>query len=243
MNSISVIDKNSQSAGLIVRTQTQGPELDFTNDFIEYYKSRNETRRGKFDIAIYVEPKIDSGYPDVVIAHYSRAFMDNWSDSRRRLTDRELKVLSYLLRTASADIDDIVVRLGFSYKEASKSIELLSDCHIVTGKTKNHKTANITSYFGINKLIAVETKIGNSKEALCQAIQNTRYASHSYALLDSQCPKDTTVSGYRNFGVGIFAGAKFSEILNPIKRALPTSYVALKFNEWIGRQLVSGEIQ
>jgi hypothetical protein len=242
MGSISVIDKSNQDAGLIVRTQTQGPELDFMNDYIEDYKNKHKAKRRKSDIAIYVEPKIDSGYPDVVIAHYSRSFMDNWSEDRQKLTDRDLKILSYLLKTTSADIDDIVVRLGFTYKEASKSIELLSDCRIVTGKTKCYKTANITSYFGINKLIAVETKIGNSRAALCQAIQNTRYASHAYALLDSECPHDKTINEYRNFGVGILAGAKFAEVLNPVKRNLPMSYVALKFNEWIGRQLALGEI-
>jgi predicted transcriptional regulator len=243
MSEVSVINKSSSKVGLIVRTQTKGPELDLLNSFIEQYVKAYVSRSLKSDIAIYVEPKIDSGYPDLVIAQYNKSFMNNWTPNRSSLTDNDLRILSYLLKTTEASVEDIVATLGFSQRETSKSIEVLSDCRIVIKKANSYRAAKTTSFFGIKKLTAVETKIGSSKEALTQAMQNTRFASHSYALLDSSNPNRNTVKEYEKFGVGILAGEKFSEIIKPVKRDLPTSYVALKFNEWIGRQLLAGEIK
>ena len=242
MCNVTVVSSDSTTAKLITRSKTCGVELDFSNRFIEYYATSKKASRLKSDIAIYVEPKIDSGYPDIVIAQYDKSFMDDWRSDRHSLSDDDLRIMSFLIKTNGADIDSIVSSLGFTYRAASRSVELLCDCHMVTRRAKRWMPARLGSYFGVKKLVAIEAKVSAPREALVQAVRNTRFASHSYALLGADHPARSTLDLYQGKGIGIIAGGGFVEAVKPIKHKLPTSYVTLKFNEWIGRQLDKGEI-
>lgn len=242
MCNIAVISDNSPTAKLVTRPKTHGAELDFSNRFIEHYVHSKKASRLKSDIAIYVEPKIDSGYPDIVIAQYDKSFMSDWCDERHLLCDDDLRIMSFLIKAKGANIDTITQTLGFSYCKVSRSVELLCDCRMVARKAKKWVPVRLGSYFGVKKLVAIEAKVSAPREALDQAVRNTRFASHSYALLGANQPALSTLDLYQGRGIGIIAGERFTEAVKPVKYKLPTSYVTLKFNEWIGRQLDKGEI-
>ena len=94
-----IFDHNIKDIGLYTRPSTQGDELDLVEDFIEYY-IRNFLKSNKTNnLAIFVEPKVASGFPDIVFASYSPKILENWSEQRENLETNDLKVLSQLLMT------------------------------------------------------------------------------------------------------------------------------------------------
>jgi hypothetical protein len=212
------------------------------NAFINSYCSLVEAKRLKSDVAVFVEPKIDSGYPDIVIVYYNDNYMMHWTQERNRLSDDDLKILALVFKASKCTVDEIATTFGFSHQRALKSIELLADCGILQQQGKRWKTTNKSSFFGIKRVVAIEAKIGNAKKALPQAIMNTRFSTQSYSLIDITNPAQKTISEYKSLGIGIIAGDKYSTVLESAQRKLPVSCTTLKFNDWIGRQIARGKI-
>ena len=66
-----MFDHNIKDIGLYTRPSTQGAELDLVEDFIEYYIHNFLKSNKTNNLAIFVEPKVASGFPDIVFASYS----------------------------------------------------------------------------------------------------------------------------------------------------------------------------
>ena len=64
---------------------TQGEELDLVEDFIEYYIYNFLKTNKTSNLAVFVEPKVASGFPDIVFAAYSPKILENWSEERENL--------------------------------------------------------------------------------------------------------------------------------------------------------------
>ena len=94
-----MFDHNIKDIGLYTRPSTQGDELDLVEDFIEYYIHNFLKSNKTNNLAIFVEPKVASGFPDIVFASYSPKILENWSEQRENLETNDLKVLSQLLMT------------------------------------------------------------------------------------------------------------------------------------------------
>jgi len=88
----------------------------------------------------------------------------------------------------------------------------------------------------IKKLIAVEAKLSNVSGVVDQSFVNTRFASHSYALINSINPASETIQRFAEHGIGLYSrGTRFKKHLEAKQYNLPSSYVSYQFNEWIGR--------
>lgn len=243
MGNVSVVAENHPAMKLKVRSQTCGPELNYMNAFIEGYTANIRARNLKSSVVLYVEPRIDSGYPDIVAVRYSDSAMDNWVPERRQLDDDDLRILSHLIYENGANIDDVVSELGFSYKKVSKSIELLYDCRLVKRKSQQWKAVKRRDFFAVNDIAAIEVKLNDARSVRLQAMRNTRFASSSYALLGIEKPSNSLADSFRRAGIGLLAGSSYSEVVKPCRRSLSTGYIALRFNEWVCAQLAQGEIQ
>ena len=86
MERIHLFDKDIPSIGLHCRASTQGEEFDLVKEFIEYYSSRFLRDNKVNNLAIFIEPHIVSGFPDIVFVSYSPTILDNWNQSRKALT-------------------------------------------------------------------------------------------------------------------------------------------------------------
>jgi len=58
-----MFDHNIKDIGLYTRPSTQGDELDLVEDFIEYYIHNFLKSNKTNNLAIFVEPKVASGFP------------------------------------------------------------------------------------------------------------------------------------------------------------------------------------
>ena len=97
MERIEIFEKNVPNIGLFTRTATQGEEIELVKEFIEFYCDRFLKNNKVNNLAVFVEPRVSSGFPDIVFATYSPDILENWSKEREKLDIYDLKVLSHFI--------------------------------------------------------------------------------------------------------------------------------------------------
>jgi DNA-binding Lrp family transcriptional regulator len=148
----------------------------------------------------------------------------------------DLKVLSYLAGNGRKKGKMIIDKLGFPEKQAINSLEKLMDAKLITYRAGGWQTRKLRDTFSIKKLIAVEAKLSDVSGAVDQSFVNTRFASHSYALINSTNPASETIKRFTEYGIGLYSGGiRFKKRVEAKRYTLPSSYVSYQFNEWIGR--------
>ena len=70
MNQELILNCDRSDIGLFTRNNTYGDEYTLVEQFIDYYCSSFRRNNKKMRLAVFVEPRIDSGFPDVVFASY-----------------------------------------------------------------------------------------------------------------------------------------------------------------------------
>ncbi|MRI69077.1 hypothetical protein FDP56_01390 [Enterococcus casseliflavus] len=229
--------ENNKSIGLKTRTNTYGKEYDLVWEFISYYEKRFYRYNKNNKLAVFVEPKIESTFPDIVLASYDETSYDNWSTTRNLLTVQELKILSILINKRSCD-GEYFIRLGYDAKQILRSLERLLDCGLIRRTARSWQVEPTSTFFGVKQLMAIEAKLYDVKSVYEQTLLNTWFASESYALLPVKQPQNSTRDLFYKNGLGLYTKPDgFKKVLQAKKKGLPTSYVSLQFNEWIGKSL------
>ena len=241
MERIEIFEKNVPNIGLFTRTATQGEEIELVKEFIEFYCDRFLKNNKVNNLAVFVEPRVSSGFPDIVFATYSPDILENWSKEREKLDIYDLKVLSHFILSKGFTGEQLINTLKLPEKQILKSIECLIDAKMITrvnGKWKAEKLKNI---YSIKKLVSVEAKISDMKKVAEQSLINTWFASQSYALTNIERPQEVTLNNFQKQGVGLYCKRNgFRKVVEAQKLALPSSYLSLQFNEWIGKSVASG---
>jgi hypothetical protein len=99
VNQIIVLKNTDPNIGLYTRNATIGEEYAMVEQFIDYYCSKFTNDNKKHNLAVFVEPRIGSGFPDVVFAAYRPSILDSWTNEREKLRVDDLKLLSFLCHT------------------------------------------------------------------------------------------------------------------------------------------------
>lgn len=223
------------------RKVTLGPEYDLVKNFIHNGLDGNGYSFRSDQLAIFIEPRIDSGFPDIVLAEFRAGFYDCWKEARNELTCNELKMLSLLYSLGAVDFNMLRSVMRISPVSAAESLELLYDAELIERDRgmRKWRPLPINKTFGIKRLIAVEAKICNSQDVLNQAALNRWFASESYALTPTK-PDTAFVERARRAGIGMVSATRqktFRRCVKPRQLALPSGYASWQFNEWIGRRL------
>ncbi len=225
------------SIALNRRTLTKGPELEMVRGFLDsvYLKKTLRLRTGS--TAIFLEPAIDSGYPDLVVAVYDASILSAWCAQRSELSDGDLRVLGLAARYRSVTHENIEDILGLSSSAITESLEVLAAAGVLIKNRHSWRVAARDSFFGLKRLIAVEAKMGDARGAMHQALYNKRFASESYIMTPSSKKSTPICKLGEEWGIGILIDSG-AEIALPAARVkIPFNHVSLKFNEWIGRKL------
>ncbi len=99
--------------------------------------------------------------------------------------------------------------------------------------------------FAVERLVAVEAKVGKWAEALKQAVLNTWFASESYLLLPRMTNGELSKAASER-GIGIWSQDKGPEWLGlpALEEAnLPRSYGSWLFNEWAWRRALGNRFE
>jgi hypothetical protein len=233
------IFKNSvPNIGLYTRQAIPGEELTLVEQFIEYYCHKFKSYNHKTRLAVFIEPRIESGFPDVVFASYLPSITDNWSDKREELGVHDLKLLSYFCVAKKTAVAELISKLGYPEKLAIKSLERLLDAKLITYKDHSWRIRELRKVFSVTKLLAVEAKLKSINKVVEQTHRNTWFASHSYALINVTNPQGKTLKTFTRFGLGLYCKSKqFQHVVEAREYSLPSSYLSFQFNEWIGKNI------
>ena len=238
VNKIMVLNNNRPDIGLITRNITTGEEYALVEQFISYYCDIFMHSNKKDLLSVFIEPCIESGFPDIVFATYLPSITENWSDKRELLDIYDLKLLSYLYNSGTAVGSKLISKLGFTERQTLKSLEKLMDAKLVSYREHSWRIRKLRDVFSLTKLIAVEAKINDISKLVDQTYRNTWFASHSYALTNSANPQSETVKTFSKYGIGLYCkGAQFHKIVEAKQFVLPSSYLSFQFNEWIGKTI------
>ena len=236
MDRVLMFDHNITDIGLNTRPTTQGDELDLVEDFIEYYIHNFLKNNKTNNLAVFVEPKVASGFPDIVFASYSPKILENWSEQREKLEINDLKVLSHLLITKGSTGSELITGLKMPEKDTIQAIEKLLDAKMILRSQGVWKPVDVKKIYNIKNLISVEAKMTDIKKVAEQSLINTWFASQSYALTNASNPQSSTIRKFERQGTGLYCKKKsFRKIVEAKKLASPSSYQSLQFNEWIGK--------
>lgn len=230
--------KSNPAIGLLTRTPTHGPELDMLENaapnLIDLFS------RKKHDVAVFWEPKVDVGFPDLVIAIFSPKAYEAWAKERASITNADLKLAHHLFNCKGMSSVELEQMLGIPSRELLRSLERLLDAGLIRRASSKWCLRPFSKIFGIQRLIAIEAKLSNWTDAFIQAESNLWFASESYVLSPVARPRPATQDRSSTHGVGILSsGSNIPETIMqaPRRRRLPTSYASWQFNEWIGREI------
>ena len=237
INEILNFKRSIPSIGLYTRKFRFGPERSMLKKFITDYSQK--IKSNKDSIAIFQEPMIETGFPDVVFVKYNPNVFDKWTKNRVNLDVDDIKLLHYLHNVNGANADVIKKQIGMKDGKILHSIERLIDAKLVTRQANQWVISDLESIFGVKQIIAVEAKIADTTTVVNQARANMWYASESYILSSIPKPSNDLLASLQLYGVGIISlqKNKFNQIQPPAKLNIPSSYLSWIFNEWIGRKL------
>lgn len=242
MYDILEIGESDKKIGIITRKNTNGEEFELVKQFIDYRKEIFKPSSTK-NLAIFIEPKINMSYPDIVFVEYNPNNYEHWNKNRFKLGSLDLKILYHIYVTQGIDASNIVLQLGNDWKNTMLSIEKLYDSDLIIRKNRKWCIKS-KKCLKVNKIEAVEAKINKWDEVFQQAIINKNFASESYALSKMIItPKKNTIDRFDNFGIGLYIQnhTGFKMMSEAKKIPIPVSFNSIYFNEWIGRALSLAE--
>jgi hypothetical protein len=226
--------------GLSFRAQRRGPERELVDRFLA---SHHIAVPPGCEPVVFREPRLPTGYPDLVIVMWHEQKAARWRKDRAPLTRNDLRLAHYLYHRGPSSTDDLQATLGNSVPE---SVARLDAAGIVRIREAKWKVCPLARVFAAKQIIAVEAKISEWKLGLEQAHLNTWFASVSYLLVPSVPKGSSLVKKARELGVGVWTNDQ-APVIPRKAQQLPCSYVSWLFNEWTWlvahRGRVNGERQ
>lgn len=224
--------KAAPCGGLTLRGQTAGPEIEMVQSFLRESPILANLLSSDYDTMLFPEPRIDSGFPDLVFVQYASSLPDSWEPLRNTLAVCDLKVFSDIANHRPSKAETISRRTGVALKQLEISLELLNACRFVeqSGSTwrRIHNNA-----FGVKRIIAIEAKISNVGEAARQAAVNKRFATESYILAQSERVSQRSLEQCKLMGVGVISDGGNCLQAKARRSALTINHVTMQFNEWV----------
>ncbi len=221
--------QTSNVAEAIFRQPTHGPELDIVNMYCEEHLAslgENES------LSIFLEPKLNTGFPDIVAVFWDKEVSRSWPKERANLTSSDMAIVHHVNLVGQLPVEKLLKRFGT--RKTSEMMLRLSDSQVAEVKSDEIVRKPLNKTFAVKRIIAIEAKVRDWSKGLEQAFQNTLFASESYLLLESLPNSQNLFKNAEKLGVGILD--KDRSVTKPYLKSkvgsLPTSHAAWLFNEW-----------
>lgn len=228
---IEFVDSDSAPGrlGTTFRRARPGPELDLVDAFLDSMPL--EIPRG-CQATVFREPRIESGFPDLVIVVWRVAAARKWDEERAQLQPQDLRLMHYLHQAGGKVPDG---ELSEFFLRPVPILERLQRAGMVRRLKQGWSARALSWAFAAKKIIAVEAKIDKWAEVMDQAVLNTWFASSSYVLIPRP-PSQQLRDVAKTFGIGIcsMSGSEVEEISFPPEE-LPKSYASWTFNDMAWR--------
>jgi hypothetical protein len=229
---IAILDRNNApgNIGTLFRRSRPGPETKLVGSFLEGLQV--SIPRG-CNATVFCEPRIESGFPDLVIVVWNVAVARKWNLERSRLKREDFQLIQYLLHSGPLTYSDLGVRLN---RPVSSNLTRLEAANLVFRVGDSWRPRSLAQSFATRHIIAIEAKISAWTKAIRQAFQNTWFASDSLVLLPQRKSLAPVRSAARKLGIKLCSpGTELTYNHTMPSRCLPRSYVSWLFNEWAWR--------
>jgi hypothetical protein len=95
-----------KSGGLSLRKKTKGSESDMVDEYVKSKILSTEPLQAKI---VFLEPHIDSSFPDIVIVYFAPDIAKRWSPKRASLNKFDLRILHYIVSQKTVDRSQLKV--------------------------------------------------------------------------------------------------------------------------------------
>ena len=206
-----------------------GPELELVESFLRVMPLH--IPRG-CRATVFREPRLESGYPDLIIVVWREEVTLNWRPERESLETQDLRLMHFLHHTRRSNKDELVEWFG---RRATASIERLRTAAMIRPVGSSWVPCALRHCFAAAKIIAVEAKVARWAEVLNQALLNTWFASKSYVLVPNR-PSGPQLAAARRLGIGICSlyDGEVREVASK-STPLPRSYASWMLDDWAWR--------
>lgn len=213
---------------LSFRTPTAGPELELVHDYLA--KHIPPPPKGQA-LSIFLEPEIESGFPDIVAVYWNQRVASDWASCRAELTAADIRVAHFLATAGDSDRETLKY---FFRSQVSCTLERLHAANMIRQVGGVWRARPLGTIFAARRLLAIEAKVTNPREGLQQAVLNMWFASESYLLLPKLPSHTGFVEETKRFGVGLLTRelAIDASAVGARQDRIPKSYASWLFNEW-----------
>lgn len=172
--------QNGNAAETIFRQPTHGPELDIVNMYCEEHLACLGVNES---LSIFLEPKLNTGFPDIVAVFWDKEVSHTWPEERASLTSSDMAIVHHVNLVGQIPVERLVKRFGT--RKTSEMMVRLSDSQVAEVKSDEILRKPLSNTFAVKRIVAIEAKVRDWSKGLEQAFQNTLFASESYLLLES----------------------------------------------------------
>lgn len=219
-------DSSLKNIGVHFRRALPGPEHDLIESFLQTMPlSLPKGHR----MTVFREPRLESGFPDIVIVTWHEKITCGWRQERKSLKPFDFRVLQFLYNARNAKENELDTCFG---RAATGSLGRLHDAGMIRSVKSSWIPFSLGKLFAATNIIAIEAKIGKWAKVLNQAVLNTWFASKSYVLVP-KLPSQRQIDEAQRHGIGVcsFDKGDFKEV-GGLSSGLPRSYASWMLNEW-----------
>ena len=221
---------NPEGLGIACRASQAGPEREFLDEFLGRFRIRVPQGHR---VTLFQEPRIESGYPDLVAVVWRATTTEKWHPVRMQLLPHDLRLLHLLVTMGPYRKDEIASLLG---RRSGDSLERLEAAQMVRIRGHIIHARALSKLYAVRHIFAIEAKVQEWQSALEQASLNRWFATSSYILLPRVPRGSVVLAQAESMGVGVWsmADTQFdARCLTVCSR--PVSYASWLFNEWAWR--------
>lgn len=216
-------------AGPRRRRPRPGPENAMVDSFVDNLPVKTPVGCAT---TVFREPKLASGFPDVVAVTWHRATAAQWTEDRRQLRSADARLIHLLASHGPTHEDLLRTWMG---RAVVGGLERLQSAGLVrAAKGGIWRATSVREAFAVRRIVAFEAKISDWRTALEQASLNLWFASESYVVLP-QLPRSAEAFKLATvFGVGIWIAGALAPALSfkARRQAQPVSFASWLFNDW-----------
>lgn len=217
--------------GLALRRDRQGSESDLVRCFVADLQW--DIPAGSH-LTVFQEPKLASGFPDIVLVLWDTNKTASWPNERLALTPADIRIVHYLFGSGSSRIGQLVTVFG---RWVVDSIRRLVAARMIYRKAGRWHAKKLERIFAVRQIVAFEAKMSAHSDALLQASRNRWFASHSYIIVPKK-PRDSwPIRKANQFGIGVWSLHSNNWVCQvpSVIETIPRSYASWLFNEWVWR--------
>lgn len=211
------------------RRPRPGPESALVDSFVDNLPLKTPPC---CQTTVFREPKLLSGFPDIVAVTWHVATAAQWSEARRRLRPADARLIHLLASYGPTHHDLLRTWMG---RALGGSLDRLQAAKLVRGTERGTwRATSVREAFAVRRIVSFEAKISDWRTAMEQASLNLWFASESYVVLP-QMPRSDEAPRLANLlGVGIWIVGALSPVLSfkARRQAQPVSFASWLFNDW-----------